>query len=102
MYVPPNDHCIDKRLFTQQLSPDERAKHAYYSQRHQDEVKNGFSERLTNSQKLSALLELTRLEVGKERGWGKVEERGSKNENAKGRWIHRELILIKEYLPIFV
>ncbi|XP_045170365.2 tubulin monoglutamylase TTLL4-like isoform X3 [Mercenaria mercenaria] len=37
MYVPPNNVCMDKRLFSQQLSPDERAKHAYYSQRHQDE-----------------------------------------------------------------
>ncbi|XP_052804936.1 tubulin monoglutamylase TTLL4-like isoform X2 [Mya arenaria] len=36
-YVPPNDVCIDKRLFSQQLSADERAKHAYYCQRHQDE-----------------------------------------------------------------
>ncbi|XP_052248620.1 tubulin monoglutamylase TTLL4-like isoform X7 [Dreissena polymorpha] len=36
-YVPPNNVCMDKRLFSQQLSPDERAKHAYYSQRYQDE-----------------------------------------------------------------
>ena len=38
LYVPPNDYCMDKRLLIQVLSPDERAKHAYYSQRHQDEV----------------------------------------------------------------
>lgn len=37
-YYPPNDVCMDKRLFTSILSPDERAKHAYYCQRHQDEV----------------------------------------------------------------
>ncbi|KAK3102681.1 hypothetical protein FSP39_013107 [Pinctada imbricata] len=36
-YIPPNDYCLDKRLYTQQLSPDERAKHAYYCQRHQDD-----------------------------------------------------------------
>ncbi|KAL3831786.1 hypothetical protein ACJMK2_023490 [Sinanodonta woodiana] len=36
-YVPPNPYCLDKRLFSQQLAPDERAKHAYYSQRHQDD-----------------------------------------------------------------
>lgn len=37
-YYPPNDVCMDKRLFTSILAPDERAKHAYYCQRHQDEV----------------------------------------------------------------
>ena len=37
-YLPPNDTCMDKRLFTAILAPDERAKHAYYCQRHQDEV----------------------------------------------------------------
>ncbi|KAL4222570.1 Tubulin polyglutamylase ttll4 [Mactra antiquata] len=37
MYVPPNNVCMDKRLFCQNLAPDERAKHAYYAQRHQDE-----------------------------------------------------------------
>jgi len=37
-YVPPNDYCLDKRLFSQVLAADERNKHAYYSQRHQDEV----------------------------------------------------------------
>ncbi|XP_041365968.1 tubulin polyglutamylase TTLL4-like isoform X2 [Gigantopelta aegis] len=36
-YSPPNSYCMDKRLFTQQFSPHERAKHAYYCQRHQDE-----------------------------------------------------------------
>ncbi|XP_078320455.1 uncharacterized protein LOC111112129 isoform X2 [Crassostrea virginica] len=36
-YLPPNDTCMDKRLFTAILAPDERAKHAYYCQRHQDE-----------------------------------------------------------------
>lgn len=36
-YRPPNDFCMDKRLFTQQMAPDERAKHAYYCQRHQDD-----------------------------------------------------------------
>ncbi|XP_005105217.1 tubulin polyglutamylase TTLL4 isoform X2 [Aplysia californica] len=36
-HVPPNKYCMDKRLFTNQLSPDERAKHAYYCQKHQDE-----------------------------------------------------------------
>ncbi|XP_062598773.1 tubulin monoglutamylase TTLL4-like [Saccostrea cucullata] len=36
-YMPPNDMCMDKRLFTSILAPDERAKHAYYCQRHQDE-----------------------------------------------------------------
>lgn len=34
---PSNDYCMDKRLFAQNHSPDERSKHAYYSQRHQDE-----------------------------------------------------------------
>lgn len=41
-YYPPNDVCMDKRLFTSILAPDERAKHAYYCQRHQDEVCLGF------------------------------------------------------------
>ncbi|KAK3588044.1 hypothetical protein CHS0354_012090 [Potamilus streckersoni] len=36
-YIPPNPYCLDKRLFSQQLAPDERAKHAYYCQRHQDD-----------------------------------------------------------------
>ncbi|XP_076094251.1 uncharacterized protein LOC143064924 isoform X1 [Mytilus galloprovincialis] len=36
-YHPPNDYCMDKRLFTQQMAPDERAKHAFYCQRHQDD-----------------------------------------------------------------
>ncbi|XP_060080491.1 tubulin monoglutamylase TTLL4-like [Ylistrum balloti] len=36
-HVPSNDYCMDKRLFAQNHSPDERSKHAYYSQRHQDE-----------------------------------------------------------------
>ena len=29
---------IDRRLWPSQMSPDERAKHAYYCQRQQDEV----------------------------------------------------------------
>ncbi|XP_059161722.1 uncharacterized protein LOC131944866 isoform X2 [Physella acuta] len=37
-YNPPNKFCMDKRLFTTQLSPDERAKHAYFCQKHQDEL----------------------------------------------------------------
>ncbi|XP_033761713.1 tubulin polyglutamylase TTLL4-like isoform X1 [Pecten maximus] len=36
-HVPSNDYCMDKRLFAQNHSSDERSKHAYYSQRHQDE-----------------------------------------------------------------
>ncbi|RUS86303.1 hypothetical protein EGW08_005947, partial [Elysia chlorotica] len=35
---PLNKYCMDKRLFTNQLSPDERAKHAYFCQKHQDEL----------------------------------------------------------------
>lgn len=31
---------MDKRMYTNQLAPDERAKHAYYCQKYQDEVKN--------------------------------------------------------------
>ncbi|XP_055861674.1 probable beta-tubulin polyglutamylase isoform X1 [Biomphalaria glabrata] len=37
-YAPPNKFCMDKRLFTTQLSPDERAKHAYFCQKFQDEL----------------------------------------------------------------
>jgi hypothetical protein len=29
---------MDKRLFTSSLAPDERAKHAYFTHKHQDEV----------------------------------------------------------------
>lgn len=36
-HVPSNDYCMDKRLFTSQLAPDERAKHAYFCHKHQDE-----------------------------------------------------------------
>ncbi|CAH1789660.1 unnamed protein product [Owenia fusiformis] len=36
-YIPSNELCIDKRLWSQQLSPDERAKHAYFCQKWQDE-----------------------------------------------------------------
>ncbi|KAH9524644.1 Tubulin polyglutamylase ttll4 [Bulinus truncatus] len=36
-YIPPNKFCMDKRLFTNQLSQDERSKHAYYCQKFQDE-----------------------------------------------------------------
>ncbi|XP_076461978.1 uncharacterized protein LOC143294387 [Babylonia areolata] len=36
-HTPPNDYCMDKRLFTTQLAPDERAKHAYFCHKHQDE-----------------------------------------------------------------
>ncbi|KAL8567949.1 hypothetical protein ACOMHN_029124 [Nucella lapillus] len=36
-HVPSNDYCMDKRLFTSQLAPDERAKHAYFCHRHLDE-----------------------------------------------------------------
>ncbi|KAJ8314062.1 hypothetical protein KUTeg_008623 [Tegillarca granosa] len=36
-YVPPTEITLDKRLYTQQCSPDERSKHAYYCQRHQDD-----------------------------------------------------------------
>ncbi|CAG5124977.1 unnamed protein product, partial [Candidula unifasciata] len=34
---PVNAFCMDKRLFTTQLSPDERAKHAFYCQKYMDE-----------------------------------------------------------------
>lgn len=37
-HIPSTDYCMDKRLFTNQLSPDERAKHAYFCHKHQDEV----------------------------------------------------------------
>ncbi|XP_046371170.2 tubulin monoglutamylase TTLL4-like [Haliotis rufescens] len=36
-HVPSSDYCMDKRLYSQQFAPDERTKHAYYCQRHQDE-----------------------------------------------------------------
>jgi len=38
MGPPSNKYCTDKRLSLQSLSADEKVKHAYYSQRHQDEV----------------------------------------------------------------
>ncbi|XP_074659233.1 uncharacterized protein LOC141911990 isoform X2 [Tubulanus polymorphus] len=34
----PAELCTDKRLWSTNLSPDERAKHAYYCQRHNDEL----------------------------------------------------------------
>ncbi|XP_050388652.2 tubulin monoglutamylase TTLL4 [Patella vulgata] len=36
-HVPSTNYCMDKRLFTSIFSSDERAKHAYYCQRSQDE-----------------------------------------------------------------
>ena len=37
-YVIPPEICMDKRLWPTTVSPDERVKHAYYTQRHSDEV----------------------------------------------------------------
>ena len=36
--APPNKYCLDKRVQPSSLSPDEKAKHSYYSQRYQEEV----------------------------------------------------------------
>ncbi|XP_076436228.1 tubulin monoglutamylase TTLL4-like [Babylonia areolata] len=47
-HIPTTDHCIDKRLFTNQLSADERAKHAYFCHKNQDEqVLQGILDTLT-------------------------------------------------------
>ena len=37
-YVLPADICMDKRLWPNTVAPDERVKHAYYTQRHSEEV----------------------------------------------------------------
>lgn len=35
-YKPPNNYCLDKRLYTHNLSADEKHKHTYYHQRNLD------------------------------------------------------------------
>ena len=37
-YKPPNNYCLDKRLYSLNLSADEKLKHNYYCQRNLDTV----------------------------------------------------------------